>query len=760
MKYTGNFHSVIHDKAYKVEIITDNSSSSPTELTLGPDPFVTNMDSGNNTIYVPVKYSSANVQVVSKNYHFDFYASKPKQNTVKLYDSSNNVLWTGYVTPNVYSADYNFETETWDVEAIDGLSVLKYFDYTVLDSSYGKDFVTFTQIIDKCMQTAGYYSRWYISDNLNIPGKGYCIDQLYVSEANFFDEDDTPMKLNEVLEEVLKFLGMSMLADGEYVYILDYDAIKDKDRAYYYYNTGSWTRHYVSFPRDSSAYTITKESYASTGSTLTLDNVYSKVTIKDSLYTVKSIIPSLFEDEDLQNAHYVDEDNQNWNWEFTHQCVFGGKESWLQSAKKRAEDDVYFYWKSRFYENKKYIHYYYDNSGNPISGPIMNGLNAESLTGVSFARYTIGQGNTIASARVDVDYDSFDNYLMIPNNHSVVTGKKRLESKDEFSKPFFISGKTKFIAKGSMILTDRYMFPNSPTSGNNTNIGYWPHTGTFTSDFDGNWWRGSTLSVSKSAMTLKIGLSVGSVTKTFDVPFYEYGTGSERLEENKKKHEIFYTEMGVQDNVEYIDNIKEKGYKLDMGISTDIVIPAKPNISIYGMDNMVNLFSLISGSSVLGCLFIKDFDIVAVDPFEGGDSAVNATDTEYTIEIDDEYVQELSPIEFKICTYDGKSLNYSAVAYQDPSTNEFHFVDELYNKALNLTKRSEQLLGYKIVNQYSTQSRKLSLNLLFEDKDRSNYLFKPWTLIRETVMGKDFVISSMSYDYVMDSVNVQLVEKK
>ena len=160
MLYKGSFKSIHKDILYNVEIITNGSSDSSTELILGPSPFTTTMDGGSSTIYNPVKYQSATVQIVAKNYYFDMYASTPKENSVELKDASNNVLFTGYISPNVFDADYNFETETWDVECVDGLSVLKNYDYMPMDGSV-KGFVSFSKLIHNCLSKCGCYDNWF-----------------------------------------------------------------------------------------------------------------------------------------------------------------------------------------------------------------------------------------------------------------------------------------------------------------------------------------------------------------------------------------------------------------------------------------------------------------------------------------------------------------------------------------------------------------------------------------------------------------------
>ena len=771
MLYQGSFRSIQKDKLYTVDIITNGSSGTTVPITLGPDAFVTNMDSGSNTIYVPVKYQSATIQVVSDNYYFDMYSSTPKQNIVTLKDASSNVLWSGYISCNVYDADYNFVTESWQVECVDRLSVLKNYDY-ILNNGSTKDFVSFSTIIHNALSLAGFTStdRWYISTSTHIPGVSYLVDNLYISESNFFDEDEEPMKMNEVLEEICKFMGVTCVADGNTVYFLDYDAIKAGNQSYNWYYVGSTTKHSSTLTSKVS-HTIAKSSYAATGARLSLDNVYSKVIVRDSLYPVKSIIPSLFEDEDLRNVQYVDEENQNWNYEYNTSTV-------CDADTKKKDDDTYFQIRSKFYTNTKYNHSYYTNSGSSTTGPIMNMLAAENLTGVAFAKFNIGSGKNSSQAYANMDYDGFENYLMIPINKSGVTGLTRLESKTEFSKPFFMSGRTKLIAKGTMILTDRGQYPNASNSGNVANIGYWPSTGSFFAFDDLPWWQTQlSCAIKNSALTLNMTVNIGDGAKSFKVPFYPYGEGNSYIVDTSKtsgRHEIFYAEHGVQDTVTYFDKIKEKGFVFNMNINDASVFPAKPIITIGGVDDLVS-FNMVEDewghfNELLACVFIKDFDIVAVDPYEGGDESVNATDTEYCYTINDDFAQELPTIEFKVCTADGKSLNYSSVAWKNQSSGKYQFVENLVNDALSSklqsdgessAKRPEELMCYKLVKQYSSPAKKLSINMFYD-------LVKPYTLVTEPSQSDDgtpllncsFIVNTMSYNYSTDIATCELVEKK
>lgn len=298
-KYVGQFASIQKNKQYTVEIITNGSLSPEVSIYLGTSPFVSQQSTDGETIYSPLKTSSATVEIVSNPMYFDIYSNTAKQNTVKLLDSSNNVVWCGYTSPNTYSSAFDRDIETYSVECVDPLGVLQYYDYECIDPST-KNFRSFTAIINKVLSKAGLLTNWYFSTNTKISGQsGQINDLCTISEANFFDEDEEPMKMNEVLTEICKFCGVSAVVRGTSVFFIDYDAIKNNVNSYARYTVGNNTMTGTITLSDD--FTIDASSFMESGTTITLDNTYSKVTVKDSLYKVDSIIPSLYDEKSLCN---------------------------------------------------------------------------------------------------------------------------------------------------------------------------------------------------------------------------------------------------------------------------------------------------------------------------------------------------------------------------------------------------------------------------------------------------------------------------
>ncbi|MCF0115071.1 MAG: hypothetical protein HUJ56_06930 [Erysipelotrichaceae bacterium] len=99
--------------------------------------------------------------------------------------------------------------------------------------------------------------------------------------------------MKDVLEEICQYFGLTAIADGDKVLFLDYDAIKHNRNYYYRYSVGgtdAGTLTTLSFTKR-----IAASDYSESGATLSLDNVYNKVSVTDDLYTFDSLIPDVFD---------------------------------------------------------------------------------------------------------------------------------------------------------------------------------------------------------------------------------------------------------------------------------------------------------------------------------------------------------------------------------------------------------------------------------------------------------------------------------
>ncbi|OJV23022.1 MAG: hypothetical protein BGO30_01205 [Bacteroidetes bacterium 41-46] len=120
------------------------------------------------------------------------------------------------------------------------------------------------------------------------------LNKMYISEQNFFDEDGIPMTYKEVLEEILQYMGYTMIAFKDSIYILDYDAIKNGFGKYYIYHTvDNFSTHYTSIETITNTKVISASDFTSAETTITLDEVFNKVSVITSLYNFNSLLPDI-----------------------------------------------------------------------------------------------------------------------------------------------------------------------------------------------------------------------------------------------------------------------------------------------------------------------------------------------------------------------------------------------------------------------------------------------------------------------------------
>lgn len=187
---------------------------------------------------------------------------------------------------------------------------MEYFDYELATANV-KTFITFAALIDKILTKCGCFTHWYFTHSIYLhenvgqyANTRNPLSKMTISEANFFNEDNEPMKMKEVMEEVCKFLGVTAVASGESVYFLNYDDLKRRSNSasFYEYTVGSPSSPVTTSVTVRDLKSISASTFAAAGATITVLGTYNKVTVHDSLYKVESIIPSLYENSDLANV--------------------------------------------------------------------------------------------------------------------------------------------------------------------------------------------------------------------------------------------------------------------------------------------------------------------------------------------------------------------------------------------------------------------------------------------------------------------------
>ena len=720
MKYTGQF-SNIENHTYYINITTDGDSSKTKEIKLGVSPLTTSYEGGDDYIYKPVKYSSTTIKILSEDYLYDLYSAKAQQNKVQVINYMGNTVWVGYTTPNLYSQGYENPIEEIEVECIDGLSTLQYLNYTPIHTN--KSIVTFKELINHLLNKCNCYSRFFISNaiyNPNYPNDYYW-EKLKISEMNFFDEDDEAMKCDEVLEELCQFMGVTCYADGADVYFIDYDAIKNGVTTYWQYTINSTSN--PSVVSKTQTHSITSSDYVENGGQLSLDNVFNKAIVKSSLYSFDDAIPNIFNEDDLVNYGINQTYTENLEIEDTdgkggkHKCFF------------------------RFYKNPNYKSTYYRYSNNTLTP-----ITTPSTINYSFIQNYVGA--TIIKGffkKVD-DYSekigklSFTDYLLLHShnsNDSVVyendvlnvasplkleddKGVPVFESIVDFE-PAFIGGEDAYLViKGSYLHMDReklmYIPEDYSNKGDNLwGVNLWLKTKL---EFNGQYWNGTQWTTTDTCFKLE----------------FDYGGNGSEVEHYCNK------DFKIKNTINWDMGLDVEGYAIKLpsfGIST-----AKPKLTLYTPHRQ-------DADYRCDAVWLKNFGIELHISNRDLDADTD-TDTEYSNIIDEDFVNEMDDVEFKVCSWDNKKANYSAVG-EESGTNLL-YLDQTKHKGTNQYLRQEEHFIYKLVNQYSTPSTILEVNLHND--------YKMYATLNDSFLNKTFIIDSVTIDYFWEKAELKLIEKK
>lgn len=360
----------INEQVYWVDFITGGSTSgTPVEITLGESPCViTSQSSG---LFDPMKPSTCTIQIVTKTFIPDLYTADPHGIEVKVIHKSNTdeIEFHGYVTPCMYTSSYTY-IDTIEIEAVDALSTLQYYDFTYSNGSTAQN-VPLMSILKRACTLAGYKEdlRWVETFN------NYSIESdLCINEGNFFDDDEehSPWKWYEVVEEICKFLGWSCIPQGDKVYFVDYRYIANVVQ----YGTTPWT--YKSWTVGGS-YTSNNPAYgwkanwdslnlpiAAGRTTLALDEVFNKITISANTYNIDKFIPKV----DNVNDHISINKEQN---DFDYSAgvsTTSTYKTWFWGKKKEKYSGMPGYWSAycRLDETKNWTHTFYNiRSGETVS---------------------------------------------------------------------------------------------------------------------------------------------------------------------------------------------------------------------------------------------------------------------------------------------------------------------------------------------------------------------------------------------------------
>jgi hypothetical protein len=130
-------------------------SGNPVEISLNGD---------TDDLFNPFSPTSATIRILAESIIWDLYSSKFDVDVLIRNETDNKLLFYGFLTPNVYSSEFDTKYNEIELEAISPLSTTKYYN---IDTDIDK-IVTVANAIRYCINKVGYYTKFYWQKGLKV----------------------------------------------------------------------------------------------------------------------------------------------------------------------------------------------------------------------------------------------------------------------------------------------------------------------------------------------------------------------------------------------------------------------------------------------------------------------------------------------------------------------------------------------------------------------------------------------------------------
>lgn len=289
----GNFRNLANELC-KVVIITDYQEykvgqGQGEEITLLANPISIEYE-GADDIFASVRCSTMTVRILQQ--RFDESLNNSLGNNVfvtlqKEEGGKYKTIFQGFTTPNAYNQKYiNVVGDEFELECQDALSTLKYCYFSKQNT---KNHLTVKDYIQLAfLQLNGLFKRCIYP---TIPNN---ILDMCIPQENFFDEDDEPMSYLEILEEICKYLGLTLTSEGEDILLLDPHC-----NEYFAFSLESGEVQPITFIREE--ITLNKEDVSSNDCNISLLPSYNKVSLTAKHFPVEKKIQK-YEDMELEHC--------------------------------------------------------------------------------------------------------------------------------------------------------------------------------------------------------------------------------------------------------------------------------------------------------------------------------------------------------------------------------------------------------------------------------------------------------------------------
>lgn len=224
-----------------------------------------------------------------------------------------DVVWAGFSTPEMLNTAFDHIVDKFTLQCQDALSTLKYTRFTRTDQMESMLDTLFRGLL-----TLGIYRNVYVTSNVHFAGTTNDLEALGTTDGpalrfmghqqdNFFDEDGIAMYYLDVLENMMKYLGLTMIPEGDSLYITNDHCIGNGHTSYkkYSFDTGNFL---WAIPASNPTYNngvdvdcadtvmLNGDKFCSSSTTLSSDVMVNKVSVECDEMRPDPLLPDLDND--------------------------------------------------------------------------------------------------------------------------------------------------------------------------------------------------------------------------------------------------------------------------------------------------------------------------------------------------------------------------------------------------------------------------------------------------------------------------------
>lgn len=691
-------------KVYEVKIEREGYTGKVTELKGQTSPFTVTIDS-EEFIYTPTRFSTATMAIFGGDYLQDLFSTDYRMHRITLY-ANGVAVWCGFIKPELYTQDYSSDKFNLEINCYSAMSVLEFVEYKQAGEERG--FVSLWSLLKKCVEESrGLYTAIYIPHVYGVSQSEYNnwnnpLESMMVSEQNFFDEDDNPMSLKEVLEEIMKLMNWTCADWNGELFFIDVD---NEDGEYYKYT--SEMSSYTQVQADG----INVQDIGFAGNDHTLDILpgYNKASIRCSNYPVGDALPKI-DFDDFEDIGTVEDSYTNLFRRFV----------WKRPNNEKILMNAFQY------------NYLGDKTPHPIDiskeKELFESGQKSQITGAIPQNYDfIEKDESGNPSRVDWEYKERIVIPLSPNQKDVIfqnPGEYELikikgvpsvyNSEGVFAINFSTEVARITYYNGNQVYADRiksYDFRFKLRIGNNYYHGrsdgsyYWDNNPDYNPSYPNN---------------LEINWKGEAAQGSADISKYE-GTYD------------LITSRTLNDGLDGL-----KGYIIKL--PDDRIIAGDLELIIYA-PRVEMAFT-----PTLETMYLNSFELNYQKYKDYGKDDDNS-DRIYENIVNENYINELDEIEFKISSYNDDGACYSKV-----TMNNEYLTNNLYCGITASSVRPEEFLIRRIVDHYSAPKIKLTQVI-------KNANIKPYTVLSDKYsVNKKYINAGGDIDYRKNRFNCIMIE--